>query len=420
MHQHYAYYALFFYTIVLSLSIAVSSFSLRPSIVTTTNARRSTRLRSTSNNDNNNNNNNNNDDAATRYREQAERLREQIRAMEEQLGSNRRPPSSDAARTINTNSKSNNVEDESTTNNLKGKRVLVTGANGRLGSMVCRYLLRNYPQTEVVAAVHYVGENSSTARGYGRLAYEVGAEDGVGTIGPAWSAEDRTASFQYSDEMKDYNLKNIRIVEVELLDPIQCNSIMEGVDSVIWCATDFNGNKPRAVSGLNVAFLFRALADPTKGRVEIEGLRNILGSLKQERQSRRWKDQSPETTNNNNKNDPVNVVLVSTAPEAYKDFETPFGTFNGLKREGEKILQEEFPSLTYTVLQMAKFEDNFVEESLDILTDDDDDDANGNVDFAAEKTRRKINRRDAARAAADALIDYDKIGKVVQVYTALR
>lgn len=326
--------------------------------------------------------------------------------MEEQLGGDRPrnyegPPSKQEALT--------NVEDESM--NLKGKRVLVTGANGRLGSMVCRYLLRNHPQTEVVAAVHYISENSSTARGYGRLAYEVGAEDGVGTIGPAWSADDRTASFQYSDEMKDYNLQNIRLVEVELLDPIQCNSIMDGVDSVIWCATDFNGNKPRAVSGLNVAFLFRAVADPTKGRVEIEGLRNILGSLKQERQSRRWKEQLPETAIK--KSDPVNVVLVSTAPEAYKDFETPFGTFNGLKREGEKILQDEFPSLTYTVLQMAKFEDNFVEESLDILTDD------GNGD-PVENTRRKINRRDAARAAADALIDDDKIGKVVQVYTALR
>eukprot|EP00978_Attheya_sp_CCMP212_P033978 scaffold140115_cov44-Attheya_sp.AAC.5 len=136
--------------------------------------------------------------------------------------------------------------------------------------MVCWHILRNNPDTEVVAAVHYVGEESFTSRGYGRLSYEVGAEDGAGSIGSAWSAEDRVATFEYVDEMKDYNLRNL--VEVELLDPVQCETICEGVDSVVWCATDVNANQPRAVSGLNVAFLFRAEADPTKGRVEIEGL----------------------------------------------------------------------------------------------------------------------------------------------------
>ena len=379
---------LFFYICFFLLNAV--SLSLRPSILRRSIPRKI--LFSSSNNDD-----------AARYREQAERLREQIRKMEEQLGKDRprlyNPPLSVLT----------DVEDESM--NLKGKRILVTGANGRLGSMVCRFLLRNHPQTEVVAAVHYVGENSSTARGYGRLAYEVGAEDGVGTIGPAWSAEERTASFRYTDEMKDYNLQNIRLVEVELLDPIQCNSIMEGVDSVIWCATDFNGNKPRAISGLNAAFLFRAIADPTKGRVEIEGLRNILQSLKQERQSRRWAAGQSETTVK--KCDPINVVLVSTAHKAYKDFETPFGTFNSLKREGETLLQTEFPSLTYTILQMAKFEDNFVDESLDILFDD-------GSDNSLEESRRRINRRDAARAVSDALTDQEKVGKAVQVYTALR
>ena len=175
---------LFFY-ICLILLIA-ASLSLRPSILRRSTSRKI--LFSSSSNDD-----------AARYREQAERLREQIRNMEEQLGKDR-------PRLYNPQiSELTDVEDELM--NLRGKRILVTGANGRLGSMVCRYLLRNHPKTEVVAAVHYVGENSSTARGYGRLAYEVGAEDGVGTIGPAWSAEERTASFRYSDEMKDYNLQ---------------------------------------------------------------------------------------------------------------------------------------------------------------------------------------------------------------------
>ncbi|KAI2509859.1 hypothetical protein MHU86_4570 [Fragilaria crotonensis] len=281
---------------------------------------------------------------------------------------------------------------------LRKKRILVLGANGRVGSMVCRYLLRNHPEIEeLVAAVHYVGENSPTARGYGRLSYEVGAEDGVGTIGPAWSADDRTATFRFSDEMKDYNLNKIRVVPVELLDPVQCNTITEGVDSIIYCATDFNGNTPRAVSGLNIGFLFRAIADPTKGRVEIEGLRNILGGLKNNLQSKAW-----------NEREGLQPAFGGI------NFETPFGTFNGLKREGEDILKNEFPSLTYTILQMARYDDNFVEESLDItlqepsIVDDDD---------LKKESRRRINRRDAARAAVDALTNEELVGKSVQVWT---
>jgi hypothetical protein len=101
---------------------------------------------------------------------------------------------------------------------LDGKNILLVGANGRLGSMVCRRLLRQYPEiANVVAMVHVVGENSETSRGYGRLAYEVGAEDGRGSIGPAWSAEERTATFEFDEEiMTPYNLQKLRIVECEV------------------------------------------------------------------------------------------------------------------------------------------------------------------------------------------------------------
>jgi len=194
---------------------------------------------------------------AERLKQQAAKLRQQIRDAEAALGPDRGrgqqvPPE--------TNKPEPAVAVLQQGMSLRNKRVLVAGANGRLGSMVCRYLLREYGSVlkEVVAAVHVVGENSPTARGYGRLAYEVGAEDGVGSIGPAWSSEDRVQTFEYSGEiMGDYNLNKMRIVECELLDPVQCASIVEDVDCVIWCATDFNGNTPRAVSGLNIAFLFQ-------------------------------------------------------------------------------------------------------------------------------------------------------------------
>lgn len=350
------------------------------------------------------------DNEIAKLKKMAEQLRQEAQDMEKKL--DRKPR-------INADVTSNTVVDpleEMTGMSLRNKRVLVVGANGRLGSMVCRYLLRNYPQIkECVAAVHTVSENSVTSRGYGRLSYEVGAEDGRGNIGAAWSAEDRVATFEYTQEMQDYNLRNLRLVEVELLDPVQCRTITEDVDCVIYCATDFNGNKPRAVSGLNVAFLFRAVASPTKGRVEIEGLRNILEGLTSSKQNQRRMEQySAQATSNNDKNQPTSFVLISTADQAYKDFETPFGSFKSIKREGESILENEFPSLSKCILQMGKYDDNFVEEDLDVQHESPDSDSE------EDKTRRKINRRDAARFAVDALVDENLAGKKLEVWTALR
>jgi len=295
--------------------------------------------------------------------------------------------------------------------------------------MVTRYLLRNHPEVkEVLAAVHYVGE--ATSRGYGRLSYEVGAEDGVGTIGAAWS-EDRNAYFEYSDEMKDYNLNKLRVVEVELLDPNQVNTIMDGVDAVIFCATDFEGNRPRAVASLNAAFLFRALAAPTKGRVEIEGLVNVMGELKQSKQDRirvaRMSGDAPVAGGDSDgSNDPTSFVLVSSAQNALGNFETPFGEFNGIKRQGEGIVRGDFPSLSHTILQMSRFEDNFVSESLEIKFDDplppplSTEDGDEHAKLSNEKSRRRINRRDAARAAVNALVDENLTDRTVEVWTDTR
>lgn len=334
------------------------------------------------------------DAEASRLRARAEELREEIRKAEAELGDSRgreytAPPPDPSTAVAEPKGMS-----------LKKKRVLVVGANGRVGSMVCRHLLRTNPETEVVAAVHYVGER--TSRGYGRLSYEVGAEDGRGTIGSAWSSEDRNASFEYVDEMADYNLQNLRVVDVELLDPVQCMTITEDVDSVVWCATDFDGNRPRAIASLNAAFLFRAVADPTKGRVEIEGLRNILGGLKQGKQNRNDLERGP--------NDPISFVLISAEKEAFGDFETPFGSFIAIKREGEEMIRKEFPSLSHCILQMSKFDDNFIEEGLEILRD------NGESE-EDQKFRRRINRRDAARAVSEALTDETLVDQTVELWT---
>jgi len=358
----------------------------------------------------------NTSDDGDELQSKADELREKIRKMEEAIGASRKDRNDEFQYVEPVPI----VKEEGLS--LKGKTVLVAGANGRLGSMVCRYLLRNHPQTNVVAAVHYIGENSS--RGYGRLSYEVGAEDGTGNLGAAWSQEDRIASFEYNDAMKDYNLQNARIIDAEFLDPVQCDTIMEGVDSLIWCATDFNGNTPRAVSSLDIGLLFRSVADFDKGRVEIEGFRNILGAFKKARQNSAWEERGGlqsildrDTSNSEpkSKNDPLNVVMVSVSPNVFQDYETPFGTFKDIKRQGEDLLRDEFPSLSYTILQMGFYSDQFVAENKEIKMEESK--ADGNINTEA---RRKINRRDAAKAASDALVDENLMGKKMQVWTAGR
>jgi exonuclease VII large subunit len=161
------------------------------------------------------------EEVAAQLQQQSEMLRQQIREMEEAMDKSRKQQQQERQRRIEAVNIPDVIEDGRMT--LRNKCVLVAGANGRLGSMVCRYLLRNHPEIgQVIATVHVVGENSVTARGYARLSYEVGAEDGIGTIGPAWSStEERTATFQFNGEtMGDYNLNKLRIVECELLDPI--------------------------------------------------------------------------------------------------------------------------------------------------------------------------------------------------------
>ena len=71
------------------------------------------------------------DDESQRLREQAEKLREQVREMEAQLGPTRK-------RSYEAPPTQTEPDPEDLEMTLRGKRVLVAGANGRLGSMVCR------------------------------------------------------------------------------------------------------------------------------------------------------------------------------------------------------------------------------------------------------------------------------------------
>ena len=86
---------------------------------------------------------------------------------------------------------------------------------------------------------------------------------------------------------------------------------------------------------------------------------------------------------------------------------------NILKRQAEQMLCTDFPSLTHSILQMGQYDDNFVQEGETVVFQTD-------PAFDGAQKRRLINRRDAAKAAVDALLNSDLLGKTVQVYTAVR
>ena len=64
--------------------------------------------------------------------------------------------------------------------------IAVAGANGRVGAMVVRELLRTEPAVSVRALVR----TTSRLEGYARLSYEVGAEDAQYSLRPAWALAD--------------------------------------------------------------------------------------------------------------------------------------------------------------------------------------------------------------------------------------
>lgn len=257
------------------------------------------------------------------------------------------------------------------------------------------------------------------------------------------------------------------VSSTQLLDPVQCKTIVDDAkaDIVVWCATDFNGSTPRAISGgsgplSSLPFLFRAVSDPDKGRVEVEGLQNMCGALKNYRQEsiQRRRQLSAFGGNSNSrlggfdedddddegsraasqipeaekeKDDDtraVDFLLVSSCPDALSDFETPFGAFRDIKRQSEDMIPDQFPSLKYSVLQFATYEDNFVKEDLEFKCMEVVNEApriprenqSGEEEQQAQKKQtkvRRINRRDAARAVGEALVDPDYHNKKIQVWT---
>ena len=139
---------------------------------------------------------------------------------------------------------------------------------------------------------------------------------------------------------------------------------------------------------------------------------------------------APKSDMEKDKNDitrGVDFLVVSSCPDALSDFETPFGAFLDIKRQSEDMIPDQFPSLKYSVLQFATFEDNFVKEDLElkcmeVVNEPPRIPPEGQEQREEEppKKRRKvrrINRRDAARAVGEALVDTEYHNKKVQIWT---
>ena len=127
--------------------------------------------------------------------------------------------------------------------------VAVAGANGRVGSMVVRELLRNHPQVTVRALVRSAAD---PWEGYGRLSYEVGAEDGKMELAPAWRMNEESgrfaapASIEFDESVQaGYGLERLELRECELRYRKDVEAALGDADAVVWCATAFNNFRQR-------------------------------------------------------------------------------------------------------------------------------------------------------------------------------
>ena len=131
---------------------------------------------------------------------------------------------------------------------LPPMRVVVAGANGRVGSKVCTELLRNHPAVQVRALVR----SADRIECYERLSYEVGAEDGKMDIRPAWNLGENGFNFRDSVRVEfdeavqgGYGLDRLEIYPCEVRYRADVAKAVAGADCVVYCATTFGNYRTR-------------------------------------------------------------------------------------------------------------------------------------------------------------------------------
>ena len=356
-----------------------------------------------------------------------------------------------------------------TTSALKLPRstIAVAGANGRVGSMVCRELLRNHPQVTVRAIVRSA---SDPYQGYGRLSYEVGAEDGKMELAAAWEiGQDGrlgTMSMEFDEEVQgDYGLDRLEIREADLRYSRDVDECLSDVDAVVWCATAFNEARQRIPDRLDDAAraidqrgmalfelrlgkaLFgdapkedgsdQARREATRGKTADEdGLECALKTLGAARRRRKTLS---ELTGGSGAGGALATPLVLLSAAAALGYDEDMwggapreNEFGFRKRNGEALVRES--GLPHVIVRSAAIDGLLVEDGLDVMSIDDPDaaaagalaeggeEAAGAVGVADKEARkRRIHPRDVARQLVSCLAPSSAAprtsSRVVEVWT---
>jgi uncharacterized protein YbjT (DUF2867 family) len=127
--------------------------------------------------------------------------------------------------------------------------------------------------SEVRAVVRDAGKMES----FSALSYEIGAEEGKGTISPVWVTRDVT--FEGTDAMRGYGLGKVTVLSGDLLDSTFVKDAVKGCDAVVYCAAA----DPSPLAALAPGALFGKLLGPrdgvVTGSVEAEGVQLVAKLL---------------------------------------------------------------------------------------------------------------------------------------------
>ena len=307
-----------------------------------------------------------------------------------------------------------------------GATIVVTGANGRLGSAVASELLERGASVRCII-------RSSEPEAYGRLSYEVGAESLVGTIEAPWILRDTSQGGPLFDSPATYaapeddaladtsdadyaamtpfgqnqvvaaraarRLRRLEMRVADLRDPGAVAAALAGADSVVYCATSYEGTSETVASDGADALLREAgrlfelrlprldkvkearASDAAAGSADVEGVETAAAAL--EVVLRR----SPPRPAR-----PLAFLLVS----ATAGFDAKYPPFAKRKREAEAALRDVAVDADWAgavALRLPPLDD-FKPR------------APGSVVPAGPPARlRPANRRDVADAVCDALLD---------------
>ena len=276
--------------------------------------------------------------------------------------------------------------------------IAVAGANGRVGSMVCRHLLRNHEQVTVRALVRSA---SDPYQGYGKLSYEVGAEDGKMSLAPALQFNENgvmgAATTEFDEEVQGgYGLDRLEIRECELRYARDVEDALADVDAVVYCASAFNSFRQRlpdrvddaasriAQAGMNLFELRLGKAffgdDKEDGSDEprrkaaqgktadVEGLENTLNTLAASRRRRASLAQLTGGKSRGGGDMPALVLLSSASSLGYDDAgegsQAQENEFGFRKRTAEAAVRA--AGVPHVIVRSSVIDDVRGQEGLDV------------------------------------------------------